>query len=131
MKTIEERAKEYSLKDFDGYYTGREKAVEEGYIAGATEQKAIDEEVRLKKCDDMTEAEYNRETAFVDWYLENGKGMPAYSDAIEWARKDLLDKACEWIKENFEDYVDVEVSSYYIYDKQFVEDFRKAMEEEL
>ena len=42
MKTIEERAKEYSLKDFDGYYTGRESAVEEGYIAGAAEQKAID-----------------------------------------------------------------------------------------
>ena len=42
MKTIEERAKEYSLKDFDGYYTGREKAMEEGYIAGAKEQKAID-----------------------------------------------------------------------------------------
>lgn len=131
MKTIEERAKEYSLKDFDGYYTGREKAVEEGYIAGAKEQKAIDEEVRLKKCDDMTEAEYNRETAFVDWYLEKGKGMPAYSDAIEWARKEVINKACEWIKENFEDYVDVEVSSYYIYDKQFVEDFRKAMEEDL
>lgn len=42
MKTIEERAKEYSLKDFDGYYTGREKAIEEGYIAGATEQRKID-----------------------------------------------------------------------------------------
>ena len=42
MKTIEERAKEYSLKDFDGYYTGREKALEEGYIAGAEEQKATD-----------------------------------------------------------------------------------------
>lgn len=42
MKTIKERAKEYSLKDFDGYYTGREKAMEEGYIAGATEQKVID-----------------------------------------------------------------------------------------
>ena len=41
MKTIEERAKEYSLKDFDGYYTGREKAVEEGYIAGAKEWKEI------------------------------------------------------------------------------------------
>ena len=129
MKSIEERAKEYSLKDFDGYYTGWEKAVEEGYIAGATEQKAIDEEVRLKKCDDMTEAEYNRETAFADWYNKNGKGTPTYSDAIEWARKDLLNKVCEWIKENFEHYVDVEVSSYYIYDKQFVEDFRKAMEE--
>ena len=93
MKTIEERAKEYSLKDFDGYYTGREKALEEGYIAGATEQKAIDEEVRLKKCDDMTKAEYDRETAFADWYHKNGKGTPTYSDAIEWARKDLLDKA--------------------------------------
>ena len=42
MKTIEERAKEYSLRNFDGYYTGREKALEEGYIAGATEQKEID-----------------------------------------------------------------------------------------
>lgn len=41
MKTIEERAREYSLKDFDGYYTGREKAVEEGYIAGAGEQKQL------------------------------------------------------------------------------------------
>ena len=49
MKTIEERAKEYSLKDFDGYYTGRERAVEEGYIAGATEQKAIDDKVNYKQ----------------------------------------------------------------------------------
>ena len=123
MKSIEERAKEYSLKDFDGYYTGREKAVEEGYIAGAKEQKAIDEEVRLKKCDDMTEAEYNRETAFVDWYLENGKGMPAYSDAIEWARKEVINKACEWLKENVEGGVHPQ-SAY-----GFVDKFRKAMEE--
>ena len=93
MKTIEERAKEYSLKDFDGYYTGREKAMEEGYIAGATEQNAIDEDVRWKKCDDMTKAEYDREAAFDDWYYKNGKGTPTFSDAIEWARKDLLDKA--------------------------------------
>ena len=42
MATIEERAREYSLKDFDGYYSGWEKDVEEGYIAGATEQKALD-----------------------------------------------------------------------------------------
>ena len=123
MKSIEERAKEYSLKDFDGYYTGRENAMEEGYIAGAKEQKAIDEEVRLKKCDDMTEAEYNHETAFVDWYLENGKGMPAYSDAIEWARKEVLNKACEWLKENVEGGVHPQ-SAY-----GFADRFRKAMEE--
>ena len=101
MKTIEERAKEYSLKDFDGYYTGREKAVEEGYIAGATEQKEIDEEVRLKKCANMTPKECEREMAFVDWYYKNGKGTPTFSDAIEWARKELIDKeACEWLKES-------------------------------
>ena len=125
MKSIEERAKEYSLRDFDGYYTGREKAVEEGYIAGASEQKAIDEEVRLKKCDDMTEAEYNRETAFVDWYLENGKGMPAYSDAIEWARKEVINRACEWLKESVEGGIHPQ-SAY-----GFVDKFRKAMEEQL
>ena len=90
MKTIEERAKEYSKKQCV------KPVAYNSYIAGAKEQKAIDEEVRLKKCDDMTEAEYNRETAFVDWYLENGKGMPAYSDAIEWARKDLFNKAFEY-----------------------------------
>ena len=123
MKSIEERAKEYSLRGFDGYYTGREKALEEGYIAGATEQKAIDEEVRLKKCDDMTEAEYNRETAFADWYNKNGKGTPTYSDAIEWARKEMIDKAgsafdkaCGWLN----------VYPWYIAVK---DEFRKAMEE--
>lgn len=40
-----------------------------------------------------------------------------------------IDKACEWIKKNFEYYVDVEVSSYYTYEDKFVDDFRKAMEE--
>ena len=125
MKSIEERAKEYSLKDFDGYYTGRENAMEEGYIAGAKEQKAIDEEVRLKKCDDMTEAEYNRETAFVDWYLENGKGMPAYSDAIEWARKESINKACEWIDK----YLHLFVMKGNILYPKLAQEFRKAMEE--
>ena len=54
--------------------------------------------MRLKKCDDMTEAEYNRETSFVDWYLKNGKGAPTYSDAIEWARRELIDEACKWLR---------------------------------
>ena len=91
MQTIEERAKEYSKGQWDV------PTALKAYIAGATEQKAIDEQVRLKKCDDMTEAEYNRETAFVDWYLENGKGTPTYSDAIEWARKEVINKACDWL----------------------------------
>ena len=88
MKTIEERAKEYAP---DPFLAALER---KAYIAGATEQKAIDEEVRLKKCDDMTEAEYEREVAFAEWYHQNGKGTPTFSDAIEWARRELIDNAC-------------------------------------
>ena len=107
MKTIEERAKEYADRhqDVEFKYFGLERvygysriynAEKTAYEKGAKEQQAIDEEVRLRKCDDMTEAEYNHETAFVDWYLENWKGTPTYSDAIEWARKEVINKACEW-----------------------------------
>lgn len=62
---------------------------------GATVQKYIDEEVRLKKYDDMTQAEHDREAAFADWYSKNGNGTPTFSDAIEWARKEVIEKACE------------------------------------
>ena len=96
MKTIEERAKEaYPAHE----YSVLERTMKRGaYIRGAKEQQAIDEEVRLKKSDDMTEAEYDRETAFADWYLKNGKGTPTFSDAIEWARKQTIDEVCEWLK---------------------------------
>ena len=102
MKTIEERAKEYASKKADislspVYNDALASLYEEGYIAGASEQKAIDEEVRLKKCDDMTQAEYDREVAFAEWYHKNGKGTPTFSDAIEWARKEVIEKACEWL----------------------------------
>ena len=132
MKTIEERAREYSLKDFDGYYTEREKAMEEGYIAGATEQKAIDEEVRLKNCDDMTQAEYDRESAFAEWYHKNRNGTPTFSDAIEWARKEVIDDACEWL-DNYlmeigypDDWLRNSLNI-----KSGKERFRKAMEEQI
>ena len=132
MKTIEERAKEYVPNVIDPNYVELPargggfflRALRNAYIAGAKEQKAIDEEVRLKKCDDMTEAEYNHETAFVDWYLENGKGMPAYSDAIEWARKEVIEKAIEWFKHQKEE---IGISWFDDYEIRF----RKAMEEDL
>ena len=96
MKTIEERADAYvgHPEEIDEFTSATIKR--DAYIRGAKEQKAIDDEMLLKKWDDMTEAEYNREIAFVDWYLKNGKGAPTYSDAIEWASRELIDKACEW-----------------------------------
>lgn len=127
MKTIEEKASlnlQYE-KDFLGHDLS-EDMVARAYIAGAKEQKAIDDEMRLQKCDDITEAEYNRETAFVDWYLKNGKGTPTFSDAIEWARKDLLDKVCNWL------------GNYFVFEHEamsaahcdaFLRTLRKSMEE--
>ena len=95
MKEIEERAKEaYPAHE----YSVLERVMKRGaYIRGAKEQQAIDEEVRLNKSDAMTEAEYDRETAFAGWYLQNGKGTPTYSDAIEWSRKQTIDEACNWL----------------------------------
>ena len=124
MKSIEERAKEYSKGHWD------EPTAYEAYIAGSIEQKAIDEEVRLKKCDDMTKAEYDRETAFADWYHKNGKGTPTYSDAIEWARKDLLDKVCEYLDTYL---MEIGYPDDWLRDSPNIESgkerFRKAMEE--
>lgn len=140
--TIEERAKEYASKKADislspVYNDALANLYEEGYIVSATEQNYFDTGVRLKKCDDMTEAEYDREVAFADWCNKNGKRAPTYSDAIEWARKDLLDKACKWLKENARDYACATVRCPYGEEEEIicdvhleiVEDFRKAMEE--
>lgn len=97
MKTIEERADAYvgHPEEIDEFTSATIKR--NAYIHGAKEQKAIDDEMLLKKWDDMTEEEYNREIAFVDWYLKNGNGAPTFSDAIEWARKEVIEKACEWL----------------------------------
>ena len=118
MKTIVERAYDYADKkwgDVDEYHA--DTVAVSAYIAGAEEQKAIDEEVRLKKSDDMTQAEYDREIAFANWYHQNVKGTPTYSDAIEWARKDVIDKACEWLK------------ARNVLADASLDGFRKAMEE--
>ena len=91
--TIEERADAYvgHPEEIDEFTS--ETIKRRAYICGAKEQKAIDEEVRLMKSDSMTQAEYDREVAFADWYNKNGKGTPTYSDAIEWSRQELIDKA--------------------------------------
>lgn len=102
MKTIEERAKEYGSKKGDVslsavYNETLANIYKEGYIAGATEQKEIDGGLWLAKCNNMTQAERDRNIAFIDWFLQNGKGSPTFADAIEWARKDILDKICKQV----------------------------------
>ena len=136
MKSIEERAKEYAFDAFDtdyilpvreGYLVNIQR---QAYVAGATEQRAIDEEVRLKKSDDMTKAEYDREMAFADWYLKNGKGTPTYSDAIEWARKQTINEACEWLHLNLPniEYTITEPKPLRVSRGLLIDELKKAMD---
>lgn len=124
-KSIEERAGRAIYEPTDGHPLKACEVVAfaRGYELGATEQKTIDEAIRLKKCDDMTEAEYNREVAFIDWFYENSGGAITHSDAIEWARKTTIAEACEWLEERVQCGVHPQRAH------GFAEEFRKAMEE--
>ena len=107
-KTIEERAKEVSiLYQYKSNHPYDKLSVEHGYIQGATEQKAIDDEELLK-----LKSAWEKET-YINPYDEVIYKQ-GYHDAIE--------KACEWLKGNIEGGVHPQ-SAY-----GFVEKFRKAME---
>lgn len=113
MKTIEGRAKEYGSKKGDislsaVYNEALANIYEEGYIAGANEQKVIDGAELLK-----LKSAWEKET-YINPYDE-AIYKQGYHDAIE--------KACEWLKENIEG--GVHPQSVY----GFVERFSKAMEE--
>ena len=119
--TIEERAKLAAWQIFEeiGLSEHSVERVAEIIEEKICEQKAIDEEVRLKKSDSMTQSEYDREVAFADWYNKNGKGTPTYSDAIEWARRELIDKAVAIL---------VDSGVFGLKDSYGAKAFRKAME---
>ena len=97
MKTIEERAKECTRRRADVLVgTTLAGIFEKGYIAGATDQKSIDESIRLVKCAAMTKEELERETTFLEQYADEKGGKPSVSDAIEWARKEAIKEAASW-----------------------------------
>ena len=97
MKTIEERAKECTRRRADVLIgTSLASIFEKGYIAGATDQKSIDESIRLVKCAAMTKEELERETTFLEQYADEKGGKPSVSDAIEWARKEAIKEAASW-----------------------------------
>ena len=114
MGSIEERAKAVSEGyDDDGYSAG----LYMGYVVGATEQKAIDEAKLLKlKSAWEKEAQINHD--------DEANRKQGYHDAIE--------KACEWLEKNLPDIEYITNASAYRQSKsEFIDTFRKAMEEEL
>ena len=118
MKTIEERAKEYGSKKGDIslspiYNEALARIYEEAYIAGATEQKAINDEELLK-----LKSAWKKETYINPYDEANYK--QGYHDASE--------KFREWLKNNWREYV-YQDGEGIIHFGHWESDFSKVMEE--
>lgn len=111
MKTLEERAEEWATFNHTrvAFDTRLRK---EGYIQGATEQKAIDD-IRIAELESFVE----RATLMME--MEKAK-----REHLESVNKGLIDEACEWLMKFYaEDDMDMVSAS------AFINDFRKAMED--
>ena len=53
----------------------------------------------------------------------------AFIAGAQWADKTMIEKACEWLKENIWVYINYEGCSGEELENDVIEDFRKAMEE--
>jgi len=90
---------------------------------GAKWQKEQFEKNRLTACDNMTKEEFEREQEFTTDFIEKNNRIPTYSDAIEYGRKQMIDKACKFIAEN------MTCDGYTLQTKaKFIRDFKKYME---
>lgn len=93
----------------------------------------------------LTDKQIEREEEFCeDWYMTRKmEKTPTYADAIAWADKTLIEKACQWITEHIDipyegEFIDDSpVASDYIewcekrleYAKAIADAFKQAMEE--
>ena len=73
-----------------------------GFKFGANWQKEQFEKERLKHCDELTAEQAQMESDFVVQHLKNFNRTPTFIDAIEYGRKIMIDKACEWIKKKWD-----------------------------
>lgn len=81
-----------------------------------------------------------REEAAIDYCLFIGNTsldeVDAFKAGAEWEHKRLVEKACEWLRRNYTNYMINDLSKYVedvcsfdIFDDSLVDDFRKTMEE--
>lgn len=71
----------------------------------------------------FTEDMFVREQAFLDNWLDEHGSFPTFSDALEWERKRVVEKACEWLKENIDAYSKVIIVENSIPSIVLTEDF--------
>lgn len=85
----------------------------------------------------MKRREEIEKTAHKKYPYEGGtKGLicensiPIFIQGAEWADKTMIDKACQWLKENLPYIVcKINASEYWLGKRDFIETFRKEMEE--
>lgn len=88
------------------------------------------EQNRLKACDNLLDVEFEREADFICNFVKKYHRTPTISDAIEETKKQMIDKACKWLKSNIEKYYyRDEAFDQVISIKNLSSDFIKAMEE--
>lgn len=70
------------------------------------------------------------------WTADQFDIQLAFKKGAEWERKRLVEKACEWLRRNYTNYMINDLSKYVedvcsfdVFDDLLVDDFRKAMEE--
>lgn len=104
--------------------------IREAFKAGAECQYEQFEKNRLAACDNMTKEEADREQEFTTDFIEKNNRIPTYSDAIEYGRKLMIDKAIEWLENNLSQEVSVISGGYvHINFDNAIEEFKKAMED--
>ena len=64
---------------------------------------------------------------FISDWNRTHTSSPSFQNAIEWARKTTIEKACEWLKNNWREYVNQDRDGMILFGN-WESDFRKAME---
>ena len=78
----------------------------------------------------QTDKMEEREIAFMDWWLENHKGeSPTFADAIAWADKTMVEKACEYLRNHINEGLVIYHEQSWKCLGRFINDFKKAMKE--
>ena len=93
-------------------------AFHDGFEKGASWRQEQFEIKRLSHCDNITKEEAEREMKFVTSFIKQNDRIPTFSDCIEITRKQMIDKACEWLKEQFPNTYE---------ETNLIEEFTKAM----
>ena len=93
-----------------------------GFKFCANWQKEQFEKERLKHCDELTAEQAQMESDFVVQHLKNFNRTPTFIDAIEYGRKQMIDKAAEWLNNFYSE------DRHCFLVKEDIDAFIKAME---